>query len=216
MVPRYSEALDKANYYARFREWFSKNAASMNVFETREALYQYLCADVNSGSPIDLLEFGVFQGESLMAWAAASPSAQSRFWGFDSFAGLPEDWVPGFGKGTYDLGGIPPQLTDSRIQLLKGDFRETIPTFVESAKIRSRLVVHVDCDLYASAMYSLVECRSLLGPGSILVFDEFSVPLHEFRVYLDFTKTFQSRLHPLAYAGRDAQQVAFRVDGLRM
>ena len=215
VIPRYSEALDKANDYARFREWFRRFAPSMKAFESREALYRYVCADVNSGSPIDLLEFGVFRGESLMAWAAASPSPQSRFWGFDSFRGLPEDWVPGWGKGAYDLGGIPPRLPDPRIQLLKGDFRETIPPFVETAKIRSRLVMHVDCDLYASALYSLIACRCLLAQGSIVVFDEFPIPLHEFRAYLDFTRTFHARLHPLACAGREGQVVAFRVDGLR-
>jgi len=39
-----------------------------------------------------LLEFGVWQGESTRFFAGLNRSPSSRFYGFDSFEGLPEDW----------------------------------------------------------------------------------------------------------------------------
>ena len=43
--------------------------------------------------PIDYLEFGVRYGDSLFKWSGLNAHPDSRFIGFDSFEGIPEDWV---------------------------------------------------------------------------------------------------------------------------
>src|SRR5882672_3793060 len=62
------------------------------LFDTRLALYDHLMSSVIKGQAIDYLEFGVYQGESIKYWSQASACADSRFYGFDTFTGLPEDW----------------------------------------------------------------------------------------------------------------------------
>lgn len=50
-----------------------------------------------------VLEFGVFKGESINAISELLPSA--TIYGFDSFLGLPEDWVGGMSamaKGAFN------------------------------------------------------------------------------------------------------------------
>jgi hypothetical protein len=107
------------------------------------------------------LEFGVGGGDSLRLFA------KYRFmFGFDSFKGLPEDWRPGYPKGTFAC--EPPEIFNT--WLFVGEFAATVSEFVAS-----RLpigFVHVDCDLYASAATALT-IAPLLVDGAIILFDEY-------------------------------------------
>jgi O-methyltransferase len=210
-VPRYSEALDLANRYALYRDWMAKTAPGIRRVGSRSELRQLVAHDVLQDRPIDYLEFGVYQGESISAWTKVSPSERSRFFGFDSFEGLPEDWDVGRPKGAFDLGGRAPVFHDARVRLLVGDFRDTLPTFLASFSARSDLVVHIDSDLYSSAMYCLTSCRALLVPGTVVIFDEFPSPLHEFRAFSDFCLVFQATFSPLALVGSEGDAMAFQV-----
>ena len=51
-----------------------------------------------------IAEFGVFEGATINFLAGQTSKA---VFGFDAFSGLPEDWRPGFPKGTFNR-GIPP------------------------------------------------------------------------------------------------------------
>jgi len=83
--------------------------------------------------------------------------------------------------------------------------------FLRGFRPASRLVIHFDCDLYSSTLFCLASCDSLILPGTIILFDEFPVPLHEFRAFRDYSAAFRRELHPVAMAGENAQQVAFLV-----
>ena len=54
---------------------------------------------------------------------------QSRFFGFDSFEGLPEDWgdVP---RGMFAVEGRAPHIDDARVQFVQGLFQETLYGFL--------------------------------------------------------------------------------------
>jgi O-methyltransferase len=210
LVPRYVEALEKANYYALFRSWMKASMAGVHQVPTRTDLVHYIVREVLSERPIDYLEFGVYRGASISVWMNANKSPDSRFFGFDSFTGLPEDWIPGFEKGTFDLGGQAPEISDARLRLLVGDFRETLPPFLEAFTSDRNLIIHIDCDLYSSAMYCLASTSRIVRNGSIIIFDEFSVPLHEFRAFLDYCSVFQPVLLPIATVGRNGEAVALR------
>ena len=98
--------------------------------------------------------------------------SEKKFYGFDSFLGLPEDWHPGFGKGEYDINGaIPP--CNNNVQLIKGWFDETLPNFMKEKKGQQCSYIHIDCDLYSSAKYVLEQLKNNIGKGTIICFDEF-------------------------------------------
>jgi len=59
------------------------------ILPDRYDLYNYIIYDVLENRPIDYLEFGVWKGESLKYFSTLDQNPKSRFFGFDSFEGLP-------------------------------------------------------------------------------------------------------------------------------
>lgn len=157
----------------------------------------------------DYLEFGVFRGDRLtqayesavflanyvnsrkdpyLAKMSAKNLEQMRFFGFDSFEGLPkanaidiaqgqEEWIGegGFNAGLDEVKKLLPKkgLESGRIQLVKGWFNETCTdeTKQEHA-IKAAAIVYVDCDYYESAVPALEFVTDLLVDGSIIIFDD--------------------------------------------
>ena len=124
-------------------------------------------------------EFGVWRGTTLAMIAAVMPVT-----GFDSFAGLPEDWRPGFPKGTF-AGNVP--VLPPGADLVVGEFADTVPGWEPPSPLG---LVHIDSDLYSSAVTVLAGIRRHLRPGGYLVFDEFhgypGAAAHEQRAWREF------------------------------
>lgn len=139
--------------------------------------------------PIDYLEFGVGGGHSLKWWLQHNTNPASRFFGFDTFEGLPEKWGT-FEKGAmaYTLESL--QITDRRVALYKGLFQESLPPFLEEYEGVNRRLVHLDADLFSSTLFTLTQLYRFLKPGDIILFDEFAVPRHEFLAFKLFTESF--------------------------
>lgn len=112
------------------------------------------------------LEFGVFRGWSLSRSARRQPGR--IFYGFDSFAGLPEDGRPDW-KIDFSLKELPNLPRNCR--LVPGWFNETVPAFV--AENRDPIAfVNIDCDLYRSTRDVLFGLGDRLQPGTVFYFDE--------------------------------------------
>lgn len=138
---------------------------------------------------------------------------QSRFIGFDSFEGLPEDWTKNNPKGAMgDVGGAMPQIEDDRVSFVKGWFQTTLPGFLNGFTPRSRLVVHNDSDLYSSTLFTLASLNRLLLPGTVVIFDDFSMPTHVFRAFVDYKSAFWRSATPVAMTSDYAARVAFVFD----
>lgn len=133
------------------------------------------------------LEFGVYTGRSITV-IAETLGGETPVHGFDSFAGLPEDWIEGEGKGAYDAGGKLPKVPDN-VWLHPGWFDDSLPVFLRQQKARVAFA-NIDCDLYSSTRTVLDLLAPRLGPGSVLVFDEyFAYPGwrdHEYRAFHEF------------------------------
>ena len=72
------------------------------------------------------LEFGVASGESFSWWVKHNTNPNSRFFGFDTFEGLPENW-----GGFYKKGDMSHQMTDLKVNdqralFVKGTFQQTL------------------------------------------------------------------------------------------
>lgn len=185
-------------YLTRMSEWRLKYPAKgINDFysgswryHSRFDLYKDVISRENLDAPIDYLEFGVAQGHSFKWWLEQVKHPEARFHGFDTFTGLPENW--NFLKaGTMSAGGNVPQTDDTRATFHKGLFQDTLPGFIAGIDKNRRKVLLMDADLYTSTLYVLTSLAPYLKAGDIILFDEFSVPQHEFRAWMDFTSAFR-------------------------
>jgi hypothetical protein len=123
-------------------------------------------ADV-SGARL-ICEFGVFTGGTINHLATRT---SKTIFGFDSFEGLPEAWGElNIAKGHFAVQQLP--AVRANVKLIKGWFHESLPPFLSEHPGMIGLL-HIDCDLYSSTrvVFDLLQPR--LGPGAVIVFDEF-------------------------------------------
>lgn len=215
LLRRPSRILREINSNALMVEWSRRNVAE-KICADRFEMYEYINSSVLHSVAIDYLEFGVFQGQSLFKWADINTENNSRFYGFDSFEGLPETWdgvTTSKRERHFDVGGSIPQTDDSRIHFIKGLFQDTLQGFLSAYEPHGRVVVHNDSDLYSSTLYCLTMLDSILASGSVLIFDEFYSSSHEFQAFYDYAVAYRRRYSVLAAVGRDPyKQIAIRLD----
>ncbi len=148
-----------------------------------------------------IVECGVFQGFGVMAWAKLSAILEPenltrRVYGFDTFDGFPTvdskdvrphtSAAPGtLRSNSYDelqalireydadrfLGHVP------KVELIRGDMVETIPSFVETHPHLMVSLLFIDCDLYAPTAAALQHFLPRMPKGAVLVFDDLDNPL---------------------------------------
>lgn len=183
--------------FADLSRWIAKNSkCDFNDFYSfgfdyskRELLYEHIKKTCIPDGAIDYLEFGVSKGSSFRWWIERIKNEEARFYGFDTFSGLPEDWGP-FRKGDMDNGNEPPQIDDHRHTFYQGLFQQTLIPFLKSYIPGRRKVIHMDADLYSSTLYVLTLLTPILSPGDIIMFDEFNVPRHEYKAFREWSDSF--------------------------
>lgn len=116
-----------------------------------------------------LLEFGVFQGESLDYFASKLPGR--RLHGFDSFIGLQENWG-GSDKpaNAFDLAGRLPKVPRN-CQLVPGWFDESLPAWLEENR-GPVAFLHIDSDTYEACRTVLSLLSGRITKDTIILFDE--------------------------------------------
>jgi hypothetical protein len=102
--------------------------------------------------------------------------------GFDTFTGLPEDWVSDINgdmiipKGIFSNDGIVPEVfedvkANNDVDFYVGLFEDTIPQYIEK-EAQPIAFLHIDCDLYSSTKTVLYSLKDYIVPGTIIRFDE--------------------------------------------
>jgi len=159
----------------------------------------------------DYIELGVYQGQSFKWWVEHNTHPNSRFYGFDTFEGLPEDWGLHFKKGSMNAVSIP-SIQDDRAQFIKGLFQDTIPGFLQETPLNNgkRKIIHFDADLFSSTLYGLGMLSVYLKPGDIVLFDEFNVPNSEFYALKMFEDSYYREFKLIA-AVNNYYQIAMEV-----
>ncbi|MBS1664307.1 MAG: hypothetical protein JST68_24895 [Bacteroidetes bacterium] len=207
----------KLSWFLRLAHWISQNKKiPFNDFPTtpdyqkRYKLYQYLIDQFIRDLPTTYIEMGVADGETFHWWLAQLSHPDSRFYGFDTFEGLPEDWGSNK-KGSFSNQGAVPVFDDKRYQLYKGLFQETLPRFLKTYSNLQKKIILLDADLYSSTLFTLTSLARHLRTDDILIFDEFFAPQHEFRAWQDFQQAYSTIKLELIAAANNYTFVAFRV-----
>ena len=115
------------------------------------------------------MEFGVFKGGTINLISSTLPD--KIIYGFDSFEGLPENWINNHQKGKFSLNGNLPQV-NKNVRLIKGMFDETLPEFVRKHPQKCAFI-HIDCDLYSSTKTVFDNLKSQIGAGTVIAFDDY-------------------------------------------
>jgi Flp pilus assembly protein TadD len=131
-------------------------------------------------------EFGVFKGHSFKYFMKFF----KKGYGFDTFNGLPEDWIVGNRiekASSYSADGNIPEINGG--VFFKGKFEDTLPLFY-SKPCPLASVINFDADLYSSTICALDYSRSVIDKNTILIFDEFIMyekwKEHEFKALEEF------------------------------
>jgi len=157
-----------------------------------------------------VLEFGVATGRTLNHFARLLPNKTVH--GFDGFDGLPEDWTSRMPKGFFARKNLP--QVRNNCELVVGWFNDTLPRFVPLCRGAPIALLHVDSDLYSSAVTVLNNLKDQIVPGTVIIFDEYmNYPgwqLDEFRAWQQHVKAFGVKYEYIGRVGRH-QKVAVRV-----
>ncbi|MBI3136072.1 MAG: hypothetical protein HYZ14_15450 [Bacteroidetes bacterium] len=174
--------------HAHKKNPFSDFYNSRLNYNKREDLFRHVI-QTEQLSDIDYLEFGVSKGRSFRWWANEIKNPDSSFHGFDTFTGLPENWGP-FKAGDMSNGNEPPQMDDARCKFYQGLFQQTLLPFLATYPNQKRKVIQMDADLYSATLYVLTLMTPYLKKGDIIFFDEFNVPMHEYKAFTEWTSSF--------------------------
>lgn len=147
------------------------------------------CLENNSAEVGDYLEFGVFRGFTL--WYAQELAGEMgiqgmRFFGFDSFSGLPAvhgvDRAGEFQEGAYFCSRkeVESYLNQRRVDwrkivLVEGWFQESlVPSARERLGLKKCSLCLVDCDLYESTVSVLKFVGPLIHDRAIILLDDWT------------------------------------------
>jgi len=169
-----------------YNDWYQANWDHNKRYELYNALVRSEHLDTTA---IDYLEFGVSGGSSFKWWLEHNKNPVSRFYGFDTFEGLPEKWGH-FDKGAMAVALEALNITDPRVHFYKGLFQDSLIPFLNEYKNERRKLIHMDADLFSSTIFTLSQLYRFLQDGDIILFDEFAVPKHEFAAFKIFTESF--------------------------
>lgn len=155
-----------------------------------------------------ILEFGVWRGGTINAIAKKT---ERKVYGFDSFEGLPEDWINGVPRGHFRLDRMPD--VRKNVELVRGWFDQTLPAFLQTHADPVALC-HVDCDLYSSTRTVFEHLGPRITSGTIIVFDEYfnyvGWQLGEFKAFQEFCAARKVEYEYLGYCST-AEQVAVKI-----
>lgn len=196
--------------------WIQDNVPINLVFEDRFALLKESLSYRTLKDGL-ILEFGVYKGDTINC--IAQHVDDTSVYGFDSFEGLQEPWVFSGEGGFSDVNGTLPKVPEN-VELIKGYFSDTLPNFIEKKSLPVSFL-HIDSDLYSSAVTILEYLNHLIVKGTVIVFDEFfnypNWKKGEYKAWIEFVEkqniefeyigyTYQKSIHK-----KSANQLAIKI-----
>lgn len=184
-------------------EFITKNAPDALLLADKPQILTYIMqkfANKEFDSNGLFLEFGVYVGTSINLCSSILPNV--KFYGFDSFKGLPEDWS-GWRtiKDRFDLKNNLP-IVNRNVELVEGWFDETLPKFLNEHP-QNVAFLHIDCDIYSSTKTIFDNLAGRIKKGTIIEFDEYiNVPNwqnHEHKAFQEFCEAHNIKYRYIAF-----------------
>ena len=194
-------------------EYIREHMPSAMVFTRREEIINYALEK----APADglYLECGVASGRTINMLAGLRPN--KIIYGFDSFEGLPEDWSGTKAtKRAFSTGGRLPQVKDN-VRLIKGLFQDTLPEFAAKHPGENLAFLHCYASLYSSTRCILINFKEMIGPGTVILFENFfNYPNwreHEFKAFEEFFSAGKIGFRFIALATTQAALIIESING---
>lgn len=187
----------------------NNSVLNFNKKSSDDDLYPYLEYCLSHSLKSDdylFMELGVFTGNTFNCIRSSLPDS-IKLYGFDTFTGLPEDWMINdkdilYAKGTFSLDYIPHNTENT--EFIVGGVQDTLEKFL-TVKNKKISFVHFDMDLYNPTFFALKQMHNYFTNGSILVFDDFyNLPGWEnysFKALLDYINLHNIEFEPLSTVG---------------
>lgn len=215
---RYTNLFLKNYYEEKAAEFITRNFIEGSdvpgknvIFENRNLYYDYVLSRISHKNGL-YLEFGVYKGGSINY--ISDRIGNNIIYGFDSFEGLPEGWLPGYQKGKFNENGELP-VVNGNVRLVKGWFNETLPGFIKAHKSEQCSFINIDCDLYTSTKCVLSLLKNNIRKGTIICFDELvgqiGWPDDEYKAFTEFLEETGMKFKYLACAFGGGHQLTERV-----
>jgi hypothetical protein len=140
------------------------------------------------------LEFGVFNGQSIIETYGVMRGILTHAYGFDSFEGLPKlsaddaaslELTPSFSEGNFKslpmdavrdyILASTTRLGENNLVLTKGFYENTLPKF-DKSQFQGKgpcLIAHIDCDLYSSSKDVFAFLDDVVTTGTWLFLDDY-------------------------------------------
>lgn len=182
------------HYYKRSYDWYINLGYQPKIIFNRYYFYDYLLESNPDIKNKPFYEYGVWYGYSFRYLLNLFPYG----YGFDSFTGIPEDWVyeP---RGTYSTQGYIPEF--DRSEMIVGYFNESLPIFFNQPRPIAS-IINFDADLYSSTYIALEHSIHIIDKDTILIFDEFIVTPDwendEYKALQDFCDTYHKTYRVIA------------------
>ena len=152
--------------YEHFKEFFKTAVLFRRVWGIRKYAIQSAIANDEKGE-LFYLELGVWKGSSSNFFSRYV----EKFYAFDSFEGLREDWIGYFmEKGHFNLNKKIPKL-NSNVEPVVGFVQDTLDDFLKKHNPKINFI-HLDMDTYPSTKYALERLKPFLNKGAVIIFDE--------------------------------------------
>ena len=160
-------------------------------------------------------EFGVFHGKSIRL-ISEMVGPNNPVDGFDTFTGIPEQWGEEE-AGSYTASNEIPERIPENVRFHVGLFADTLPGYVASLPPPEELpvrLVNIDCDLYQGTKEILQYLSNRIGPGSVLIFDEYLMtptwPEDEYKAFQEACEKFGWEYEYLGFS-LFSKQVSVRI-----
>ena len=166
--------------YSRFFELWTYHNSVNNCGDIARFYAFFLNVNhvLQGGIPGDLVELGVYRGNSAAMLAALARDHGRHVYLFDTFTGFDERDLRGVDAGRKHRGFEDTSVealmrlvgTDS-VTCIQGFFPDSLAKVTLPAQIA---VVHIDCDLYEPMKAGLEIFYPLVSPGGILILHDYS------------------------------------------